>query len=237
MRHLIFIIIGILFFSCSSHEQKIKLNEIQISRLDSIKNTIKYSDNEWNKRGLIPSERSKVIQMELLTNQCLDDLIEKSKNYQSKSEYIKTLKTGLNRFIKLDYDTEEKEFIADTFYEISLILDVDFKEQLNVWLYGRLMILLQKIFESNDIVIKTNEVNCTKCNKLLKELIIREENNIPEYWIIVKCNGCGKHNILPRQENIKEVRYENCIFVKSLSNLDNDSLKVLEIINELEKTK
>jgi hypothetical protein len=237
MKHLIFIIIGILTFSCIPNEEKIKLNDNQISKLDSLKKSELYADSEWDKRGLIPSEKEKVEQMKLLTNECLDKIIEESRDYQTKSNYKKVLENGLRRFNKSDFDTEEKEFIADKFYEISLILDVDFKEQLNVWLYGRVMIMLQKLFETKDIAIRTNEVNCTKCNILLKELIIREENNIPEYWIIVKCNDCGKHNFLPRQKNIKEVRYENCVFVKSLSSVENDSSKILEIIDELEKTK
>jgi len=234
MKHLIYIIIGILTIACSPSEEKIKLNDNQISRLDSLKNSELYSDSEWDKRGLIPSEIEKVEQMKFFTNKCLDEIIENAKDYQTKTDYERVLKNGLNRFNKLHYDTEEKEFIADKFYEISLILDLDFIEQLNTWQYGKLMSVFQKLFNSNNNILRINEVNCTNCNEALKGLVTKEEENIPEFWIIIKCMNCGKYNLMHRQKNIKEVIFENCIFVKGFPANENDSAKVAGIMNEIE---
>ena len=83
--------------------------------------------------------------MTRLFNLCADNLI-KAKNDNYSSRKLKAvLKAGLSNFNKLDYDTEEKEFICDIFHELATIVNIDFNENLNKWLYGSFLITLMKI--------------------------------------------------------------------------------------------
>jgi Domain of unknown function (DUF4844) len=119
-------------------------NEI-LSRLKIFRQKEKFSDSEWNKRGLNPSNSELVEKMDFLLNESIDEIIENHVKNSSKNTLTKTLKRGLSKFNKADYDTEEKEFILDNFHELSKILGIDFKDNLNSWLYGSVLDTLLKL--------------------------------------------------------------------------------------------
>lgn len=213
------------------------MTDVQISQLDSLKNSYKFSDNDWDKRGLIPSEKSLSDNMDKLLNDCLGELISTQNKNLSKKVYKTILNRGLKRFRKLDYDTEEREFIADKFDEIANIIRIDFNEDLNIWLYGRFMVLLEKVFTNEEKAIDIKIIQCTDCQKPLNKLIVRIEENIPAYWAIVKCNECGNLNLFPAQENIKESRFENCKWVKSFAKSEFDSVQIEMKLKEMKMNK
>jgi len=164
--------------------------------------------------------------MDRLLNDCLGELISTQNKNLSTKDYKKILTRGLKRFRKLDYDTEEREFIADKFDEIAKIIRIDFNEDLNIWLYGRFMVKFGKIFNKEAKVIDTVSINCSDCNEPLNKLITEYEENIPEYWTIVKCNKCGDLNLFPARGKIKALRFENCRWFKSFDKSEVDSSQI-----------
>lgn len=221
------------FFSCNKKDTQLKLTVTQLKQLDSLKSTYKFSDKAWEARGLIPSPKAVSDKMEKNINICLEDLISTQSEELSKEDYIDILQDGLGRFNSFDYDTEEREFIADQFAEIAAILRIDFNEQLNIWLYGRLMVFLEKLLHKDPVIIDSINVKCNRCGSTLKQGIIKKENNIPAYWTIVKCKQCRELVLLPGKENVKEMRYFNCYFVKSLSKEEVDSIQRNEKLREI----
>ena len=205
---------------------KLIMTDNQIYQLDSLKNTYKFTDNDWDKRGLIPSEKSLSDKMDKLLNDCLSELISTQNKDLNQKEYEKILNRGLKRFRKLDYDTEESEFIADKFDEIAKIIRIDFNEDLNIWLYGKLMVKIGKIFTKERKSIETESIQCTDCQESLNKVIVSFEENIPEYWTIVKCNKCGSLNLFPAQGKINESRFENCTWIKSFAKSEFDSTQI-----------
>ncbi|MBN1397195.1 MAG: DUF4844 domain-containing protein [Bacteroidetes bacterium] len=206
----------------------------QIAQLDSLKNTYKFTDKDWDARGLIPSAKSMSDNMDGLLNECLSDLVALENKDLTDSELKNILNRGLKRFNKLDYDTEGREFIADKFNEISKILRIDFNEDLNIWLYGRLIVKLRKIFNKEDSeIIESMMIQCTKCQDTLTKAITRIEENIPEYWTVVKCNKCGELNLFPAERNIKESRFINCTWIQSFAESEFDSIQINKKLNEL----
>src|SRR5688572_10153718 len=108
--------------------------QTQIDRLIDFKQRDKFSPTAWNDRGLNPSSSELCQQLKTLFNSCADNLIEAINRKYSNRELTSVLKNELFNVNKLEYDTEEKEFIVDLFYELSIIMGVDFKDNLNNWL-------------------------------------------------------------------------------------------------------
>jgi hypothetical protein len=66
----------ITLFSCQPKGIKMTLTISQINQLDSLRNTYKFTDKDWDNRGLIPSDKSLSDKMDNLLNDCLNHLIE-----------------------------------------------------------------------------------------------------------------------------------------------------------------
>ncbi len=237
IRNISIFLLLLTLISCHNNEMKLTMTDIQISQLDSLKNTYKFTDKDWDKRGLIPSEKSLSDKMDRLLNDCLGELISTQNKNLTQKDYKKILNRGLKRFHKLDFDTEEREFIADKFDEIAKIIRIDFSEDLNIWLYGRLMVKLGTIFNKESKAIDIKTIKCTDCQESLNKLIVRTEENIPEYWTIVKCNKCGNLNLFPAQGNIKESRFENCTWIKSFAKPEFDSVQIELKLKEMKMNK
>ena len=162
--------------------------------------------------------------METLFNDCVDSLIDLVSHNQSGRLIKKELKTGLDRFNKMDYDTEEKEFICDYFYELSQILNVDFKDNLNNWLYGLGLNTFMKVISAlkrPDKVIQTLSQECTKCNAKLETFIFERQADIPDAsYDIVKCKICGEYNMIDKGPGIKRLKFGNYDWIEQLSKAD-----------------
>ena len=130
------------------------------------------------------------------------------------------LKQELSKFNKLDYDTEEKEFICDLFHEIATTINVDFKDNLNKWLYGSLLTTLLKIKNvlNPEQIVDTVKQPCTKCRTQLESYIMRREIGIPEYgWYLVKFKNCKELYLLSCGTDIKEIKFGNYEYVETLN--------------------
>ncbi len=192
----------------------------QVDKLLLFKQRDKFSEQAWDDRGLNPSGADMCVELARLFDLCADELIKGVRSNYSNKQLKSVLKSGLKNFNKLDYDTEEKEFICDLFHELATIVNVDFNENLDSWLYGSVLTTLMKILKiiSPEKIVQTLRQPCTKCGIQLETHILRKEEGIPETnWCVAKCNNCGELNLLSTGPNIKMKRFGNYQSVDTLS--------------------
>ncbi len=191
-----------------------------LEKLNQFRQLDKFSTSEWNERGLNPSENELCDRLEYLFNICADNLIEAINSECTQVQLKKVLSSNLKNFRSLDYDTEEREFICDYFFKLSNIISVDFKNNLNNWLYGKTLNSLFKItsfFRGKEKVIEILSQNCTKCDLKLETSIIKKEEGIPDFsWLIIQCNNCKEYNLLSIGPNIKQYRFGNYTLIEEL---------------------
>ncbi|WP_396144902.1 DUF4844 domain-containing protein [Flavobacterium sp.] len=196
------------------------MGEKLVEKLNFFITKNKFSDSEWLKRGLNPSDDNLCNKMNAIFNECAKSLIiEVQKEFNPK--VIKSiLKNYLLKFDKKIYDTEEREFICDYFEELSKIVNVKFNNELNSWLYGSLLnelIKFTSLFKSSEKVIETLSQQCTKCKTELNTIILEKQENIPDYcYDIVKCKSCGEFNLIEKGSKIKRCRFENYELIEQL---------------------
>lgn len=122
------------------------MNDSKIEKLKYLLKKKKFADLEWEKRGLNPSSSELCDFMEERMDLCLNSLLDLVENDSSENDLKKSLRLSLRSFNKSNFDTEEREFICDYFYEIAECVEIDFKNDLNNWLYGPFLNLLHKVF-------------------------------------------------------------------------------------------
>ncbi|MBT9395562.1 DUF4844 domain-containing protein [Hymenobacter sp. NST-14] len=191
-----------------------------LDKLNTFRKLDKFSTSAWEKRGLNPSDSVMCNRLQNLFNDCADNLIEAT-NSDFKPKQLKSiLKSWLESVNSSDYDTEEREFICDYFDQLSKIVSVDFKDNLNSWLYGKVLNTLFKVtsfFKGQDKIIETLSQDCTQCGSKLETFITRKEEGIPDYsWTIIQCNNCNEFNLLSTGPNIKELRFGNYKSIEQL---------------------
>jgi hypothetical protein len=179
----------------------------------------KFSTDEWDERGLNQSDNKMCEYLQATFNDIAEEL-KSAIIADKKSPSLKSiLKNGLKRFSKNHYDTEEREFISDTFNMLSKIVDVDLASTLNKWVYGFLLSSLFKMGQilNNEKIIYTLQQPCVKCETELETQIKKVQEGIPDTnWFIVKCNKCGELNLLTLEPNIKELKFGNYELVENL---------------------
>lgn len=142
----------------------------QVDAIITFIKTDKFGPKAWDERGLKPSDDKMCTYLQDAFNDIAEELktaiIANKKERSLKS----ILKTGLELFSKNDYDTEEKEFICDTFSTLAKIVGVDFASTLNKWLYGSLLSSLFKIGRilNPGKIIHTLQQPCVKCETELE---------------------------------------------------------------------
>ncbi|GGH23165.1 DUF4844 domain-containing protein [Mucilaginibacter phyllosphaerae] len=183
----------------------------------------KFGLREWGNRGLNPSDN----EMCKFLQDTFNDIAEELKSTilaDKKSSSLKPiLKAGLRLFPNSAYDTEEKEFICDTFNTLAKIIDVDFASTLNKWLYGSLLSALLKIGKilNPEKIIYTLQQPCNKCGIELETHVNKIEQGIPDTnWFIVKCNNCKALNLLTLEPDIKGMKFGNYELVENLFKQD-----------------
>lgn len=192
-----------------------------IEELIQFRDKEKFADSEWTKRGLNPSDSELCFKMEILLNNCVGSLITSTMGNNNQKIFKKLIKKGLKRFNKLDYDTEEREFICDYFFELSQIIDVDIRIELNNWLYGfalgsiiRMISALRKPYKT----IETLSQDCTGCSSPLETFIFEREANISDSnYDIVRCKTCEEFNLIDRGCGIKRFKIGNYDTIEELS--------------------
>lgn len=199
---------------------------IRVEELKYLLQKRKFADSEWLKRGLNPSSQDLCEILESNFDNCLISLIDLIEKSTSKDKLKKQLQISLKSFNKFDFDTEEREFICDYFFEISNYIDVDFRYELNKWLYGYLIALFVKgsqIFKKG----KENKLDkkilssCTSCSSKLIINVIQEEENIDLInYLIVKCKNCNEYNLLNVAGVLNKVEFEGFELIEELSGVD-----------------
>jgi hypothetical protein len=195
-----------------------------MSKSDQLKYLLeknKFSDSEWGKRGLNPSSSELCEYLENNLNSCLNSLMNCIENKALQKELKKNLSINLGSLNKSNLDTEEKEFICDYYNDISKIVEVDFKNELNNWLYGKLLNSLIKITElikGKEKIIETLLQNCTKCTSKLETFILEKDEEIPDSsFFIVKCKSCGEYNLIDKGSKIKRLKFGEYELTEQLS--------------------
>lgn len=118
----------------------------------------------------------------------------------SESEKVNFLKVSLLSLNPFDLDTEEKELVADYFSNIAQIVNINFDNELDIWMYG---FSINKNSSPKPITIeKTISESCSKCKALLNTDILKERKGVSSFWLIVQCNNCNEFNLLSLPENI-----------------------------------
>ncbi len=191
----------------------------KIDTLVNFQQRNKFSIQAWNERGLNPSSDELCQQLTLFFNSSSDTLISGIKSKKSVQQLKSILKSELSRLNKLDYDTEEKEFICDLFNELGTIIEIDFNSNLNKWLYGSVLTTVMKIqnFIRPEKFVETLKHSCTKCSTVLETHVLSKESGIPETgWLVAKCNDCNELNLLSLGPDVKETRFVNYKWVDTL---------------------
>ena len=193
-------------------------------RLNNLLEKKKFGDSEWEKRGLNPSNYEICEDLEKNLNECLNSLLSQIKNNSTEKELKNTLNRNLKALDKSIFDTEEKEFICDYYNEISKITEIDFKNELNNWLYGRILnslINVSEFFRGKQKVLDTLSQNCTKCKVKLETFIFEKNEDIPESdFFIVRCNYCKDYNLIDVGSKIKRLKFGEYELTEQLSRND-----------------
>jgi hypothetical protein len=198
--------------------------QLTIDKLKAFRQKNKFSVFAWEQRGLNPSDHEISIRLQDLFNDCADNLIE-AINLDFNPQQLKgILKKWLYGVDSSDYDTEEREFICEYFYQLSKIVSVDFKDNLNSWHYGKVLSTLFKVtsfFKRGDKTIETLTQDCTKCGSKLETFITSKQEGLSDYsWTIIQCNDCNEYNLLSIGTNIKAYRFGNYKPIEQLQKTD-----------------
>ncbi|RYU81832.1 DUF4844 domain-containing protein [Hymenobacter persicinus] len=159
----------------------------------------KFADAVWEARGLNSSASELLAHMKSLFNDCTEKLIIQVQQGTTKRQLKQTLVMGLTTFDSGDYDTEEKEFIADRIYELAQLVEVDMKDELNTWSYGNALSALIEVFKS----VKPQKAapaltqECTKCKAVLETFILEKREAIPSAcFMVAQCQACFELNLI-----------------------------------------
>lgn len=107
----------------------------------------KFSKEVWNDRGLLASETELSNLLNNTLNNCGQILIQLVNNDGTKKELKKALKIVFLKLKNVRLDTEEKAMVGDYLFELSEIVEVDFTNNLNQWLYGRFLSLIVRFLK------------------------------------------------------------------------------------------
>ncbi|EJL64483.1 DUF4844 domain-containing protein [Flavobacterium sp. CF136] len=215
----------------------------KILALEKLKNKEKFSNEEWENRGLNPSEKSLCIKLEKSFNDLITNLISSSNTKKSPQEIETIFEKYFNKIKSDELDTEEREFVVDYFDEIAKILKSDsLNEKLNSWTYGTeaydyekaVKKLSEKILEEERKRHEIISMECSKCRTQLETFILEKDNSIPSFeFDIIKCVKCSELNILDKGCGIKRYRFLNYELIEELPKEEYDLSKALQRLEQL----
>ena len=174
----------------------------------------KFVAADWLDRGLTPPDGAMRLELVTRLNSCARNLQTAYENNSSKTNLHFILKRGIEEFNDLYLDTESKELIVEYFYTLASLGNIDFANDISVWLYGiNLTTLPTKNVEK---ILDALEQNCHGCESVLKTAVIGKKKGVPALWLIVKCTKCNTHNLLSLPAEVKAFNVENYIIVEQL---------------------
>ena len=223
----------------------IKIVNNRTLALEKLKNKVKFSKEEWENRGLNPSEKNLCVKLEKSFNDLLQNLISSINTKQTEIEIGKIFEQYFTKIKSSELDTEESEFVVDYFDEIAKILNIkNINENLNSWTYGNEVYDHEKAEKEHSERILAEErkrheiisTECTKCNTQLETFILERDNSIPNFeFDIIKCVKCYELNILDKGAGIKRYRFLNYELVEELPKEDYDLTKALNRLEQLKE--
>ncbi|NML39523.1 DUF4844 domain-containing protein [Chitinophaga sp. G-6-1-13] len=193
-----------------------------ITALSNFKERGKFSYSAYMDRGLNPSDDETRDGLERFFNHFADQLMMAAKQGGTEKDYKRLLMDALKMLNKNVFDTEDREFICDTFDELAGIVRVDLKDELNKWLYGSFLVSMMKVVDfikgkKKEKVLEIRSEACTGCSQPLEALVLEKQQGIPDTdWWIVQCNSCREYNLFSIGPNIKELRFNGFHQVESL---------------------
>ncbi|WP_124643393.1 DUF4844 domain-containing protein [Amniculibacterium aquaticum] len=205
-------------------------------KLEELQNTKKFSDEKWLQRGLNPSSQEICDYMENFVDNCISEMRKAIHNNKSQNDILKILKSNLKSISK-NLDTEEREFMAENFDQISKIVEINLSKDLNKFLYGSTFLTLKKISDlirGKEKVIETLVSKCTKCEKKLETFILEKmDNSIQNDFNIVRCKNCGELNLIDNESGNKRIKFGEYELVEQLSketyNLEDAKIRLKQI--------
>ncbi|MBL8001484.1 MAG: DUF4844 domain-containing protein [Flavobacteriales bacterium] len=196
-----------------------------IGDLKNFRKRMKFSDAAWLERGLNPSDQDVCSRLESVVNTCTDKLIDAAQRKAKPKRLRQILVEGLRSADPSHFDTEEREFLCDTFQELSNICLVDIRTNLNRWMYGWFLGTLLAaafIFRRKEEILETSAQPCTKCGSQLETIILRTDKVVPSaYWHIVQCAGCQEYNLLRIDTHMNSIRFKGFNSIELLDQATN----------------
>jgi hypothetical protein len=214
-----------------------EINRDIIERLKKLREKKKFTDADWEERGLNPSDTNKINEMSRLTDSCLDELLTDIKINATEKQIKETLIKGLKRFKTDHYDTEEKEFIVDEFDNIGLILGLDIADDLHDWLYGRELAAMIGLTKTREAIIDTRSFECTKCTLKLNIEVMAVRQGVPNSWFIAQCDQCGEYNLLSTGENVSRIRFANFTSIENFYGSNNTEQHARTRLEQIRRVK
>ena len=215
----------------------------KILALEKLKRKEKFSNEEWNNRGLNPSEKSLCIKLEKSFNDLLTNLVSANNTKKTDKEIEFIFERYLKEIKSDELDTEEREFVVDYFAEIAEILNIrSINEKLNFWTYGIEAYNHEEAERKASEKILAEErkrheilsIECQKCKTQLETFILERDNDIPSFeFDIIKCVKCSELNILDKGCGIKRYRFLNYELIEELAKEEYDLPKALQRLEQL----
>ena len=215
----------------------------RILALEKLKSKEKFSSEEWENRGLNPSEKSLCIKLENSFNDLLSNLISTNISKKSDKEIENIFESYFKEIKSDELDTEEREFVVDYFAEIAKILSIrSINEKLNFWTYGiedyhhdeAERKASDKILAEERKRHEILSIECQKCKTQLETFILERDNDIPSFeFDIIKCVKCSELNILDKGSGIKKYRFLNYELIEELPKEKYDLPKALQKLEQL----
>jgi hypothetical protein len=189
-----------------------------IGKIESFRQRDKFSAEAWDKKGLNPSSPEVCAQLNSHFNFCATKLIDAINLNASVEHLVAIINDSLNALDKNDYDTEEREFIGDLFFELAKNINIDLGKTLDEWLYGAKILSLTN---SDRKIIETLRQPCAHCGIELETHIMQKEDGIPDHsWLIGKCFHCNELNLIALKPDIIEFRFGNYEMITCLNKED-----------------
>lgn len=108
----------------------------------------------------------------------------------------------------IDFDSGERELIADYYAELSEILSINIHDEIDVFQYGRIVEGINNKEKDQSFL----EKKCSSCNNKMGIFYSRRQNNLKESGLKVKvnCLTCQQENNFLLKSNPKNISLLGC---------------------------
>lgn len=208
----------------------------QIEKLTVLRKTYKFSEDEWKARWLSPSVKSVCDKMDILINECVDELLDLCEKDVEKENYRIVLTRGLQRFDSTSFNIQEREFAGDLISRLGDIVDYDIDEEIEEWMNESISFNNGIFQEKKELqLLKTQTVSCKNCNSTLSQQLLEKEEGVLASWEIARCKNCGELAVFDTPKNIKRTKLKNCTWERSYLKVNVSEPELENKLEELRK--